>query len=152
MVFKYFIFYQSGMIQITTKEKATFQALESKSVTDFNDADWKNWRLKQDYEELQELCDLPKRTTIYTILRRVSSSGMSRIIDMFYIKDGHPIIIHFGTDKVFQKRFNENGINGYKVHGAGMDMGFHLVNNLAYLVSRTESGELDQDRFRQEWI
>uniref|UniRef100_A0AAT9JB09 ORF22 n=1 Tax=Nitrosopumilaceae spindle-shaped virus TaxID=3065433 RepID=A0AAT9JB09_9VIRU len=140
------------MIEITQKQKARIEALESKNVSDFNDADWKEWRFKQDLEEIQELERLPKGTKIYTILRRVSSSGMSRVIDMFYVKDGHPIIIHFETDKVFQKRYNDSNTQGYKVSGCGMDMGFHLVNNLSYLVSRSKGIEQDGYYFKQEWI
>jgi len=138
---------------LTKKELEKIEAIKSKSVNDFNDNDWKTWRLKQDIEELEELSQLPKETRVYTILRHVSSSGMSRIIDMFYIKNGSPVRIHFGTGMVFTKRENKSDDKaGFKVSGCGMDMGFHLVNSLSYLVSKYQTGESDEYYFKQEWI
>lgn len=139
---------------LSKKDLELVAQIDNKSVSDFNDNDWKIYRLKQDIQELEELSQLPKDTRIYTILRHVSSSGMSRIIDMFYVsKDGHPIRIHFGTGKIFTKRENKTDDKaGFKVSGCGMDMGFHLVNSLSYLVSKYGTGESDGYYFKQEWI
>ena len=68
--------------------------------------------------------------TIYTILRHVSASGMTRVIDMLAIlPDG--TIRHLGYnaaiacgDPYDRKR------EGVKASGGGMDMGFALVYNL----------------------
>lgn len=138
---------------LSSKEMAQVYQIQKKSVNDFTDNDWKTWRLKQDIEELEQLSKLPKDTKIYTILRHVSSSGMSRIIDAFYIGEHGPIRIHFGTGKIFWKRENKSDDKaGFRVSGCGMDMGFHLVNSLSYLVSKYATGESDGYYFKQEWI
>lgn len=135
---------------LNIKEQDIIKNLETKPILEWNDKDWLVYHKKQDLQTLEELRKLPKDTKIYTILRRVSSSGMSRIIDMFYIEKNQHISIHFNTDKVFNyKRQNFNGDQGYRVNGCGMDMGFHLVNSLSYKVaSKTKDGYY----FKQEWV
>lgn len=136
--------------ELTTNEKKVIVNLETKPILEWNDKDWLVYHKKQDLQTMDELRKLPKDTKIYTILRRVSSSGMSRIIDMFYIQKNQHISIHFNTDKVFNyKRQNHNQEMGYRVNGCGMDMGFHLVNSLSYSVS---SDNKDGYYFKQEWV
>ena len=100
------------------------------TISNYNENDWEIMHIQDDITTLENISKLPKDTVIYTILRRVSSSGMSRIIDAFYVKDGKPMRIHFITSKIFWKRENKD-IAGFKVSGCGMDMGFHLVNSLS---------------------
>ena len=85
----------------------------------------------------QLLEGLPKGTTLYTVLRRVSRSGMTRVIDVKVInKDSEPrnvIVQEFmycakGCDQ--EAKWGGN----YKVTGCGMDMGFWLVYELGCLV------------------
>lgn len=69
---------------------------------------------------------------VYTILRHVSTSGMSRDISLV-IAQGDEIIdityyvAHAMGDKVSESK----GHRVIRVNGAGMDMGFHLVYNLS---------------------
>jgi hypothetical protein len=65
---------------------------------------------------------------IYTILRSVSASGMSRTFSLKMVKDGEIIDITYTVAKVLNEKCIEvNGHNAIRVNGVGMDMGFHLV-------------------------
>ena len=71
-------------------------------------------------------------TTVYTILRHVSSSGMTRIIDPILIdKHGHTFFIQHAVAVLTDRTINDRYC-GIKVSGCGMDMGFELV----YILSR----------------
>lgn len=67
--------------------------------------------------------DLPEGTTLYTILRHVSRSGMSRVIDVVYVSNG--AVVRLWVPELGRKM--DKGCNGYRSNGAGMDMGFDLV-------------------------
>lgn len=68
--------------------------------------------------------------TVYTVLRHVSRSGMSRNIDLYYIAESKPVRISayvghaIGTPQSLK---NWERSQGLTVGGCGMDMGFHLV-------------------------
>lgn len=68
---------------------------------------------------------------IYTTLRHVSRSGMQRVIDVHVIRDNEPRWLGLLVAKALEYRFNDRK-QGVVVGGCGMDMGFHLVNNLGY--------------------
>lgn len=74
----------------------------------------------------------PVGSTVYTILRHVSRSGMSREIGVLAsLGDGdfrHP---NYAASKVLGWRLGRS--DSVKVSGCGMDMGFHL----AYAISAT---------------
>lgn len=83
---------------------------------------------------------MPPGTTVYTILRHVSKSGMSRDISLLVVlPDGGA-----GADRVFihpnwaaacvlgSRLVSAHGNDALRIGGCGMDMGFHLVNNLSY--------------------
>ncbi len=78
---------------------------------------------------------LPAGTTVYTNLRHVSASGMSRIISLHVIdSEAHDIrTINADAATVLGYRVTEvrNSGRGVLVRGTGMDMGFHLVYSLA---------------------
>lgn len=80
---------------------------------------------------------LPKGATLYTVLRRVSRSGMTRFIDVFIIDDNKPcpvvVLEHEDCAKNAEQAWSKWGAE-YKVTGCGMDMGFDLVYKLGYLV------------------
>jgi hypothetical protein len=107
-------------------------------------------------ESIKELKKLLKPgQTVFTILRHVSSSGMSRVIDLVivvadyrdeYPKNadgstnwdakptrkliGHkPRSIGYLAAEAMDDRWDSDK-QGIKVGGCGMDMGFHLVYNL----------------------
>lgn len=76
--------------------------------------------------------------TVYTVLRHVSASGMSRRIDVYtFNKDGSKNYLSYNVAKALGYTLTDDGI---RVGGTGMDMGFHLV----YTLSRT----LFRDGFR----
>ena len=129
---------------LNTKQQQRLEELEKVPILEWTDKDWLLRDTKRDLELSEELKQELKGKTVYTILRSVSTSGMSRVIDMFYIKDGQPITIHYSTNKVFNKRDGKR--EGYKISGCGMDMGFHLVSNLASHLFD------DYKLIRQEWI
>jgi hypothetical protein len=66
--------------------------------------------------------------TLYTILRQVSRSGMSRHISV--LTSSHYDITHL-VAKVLGERRNEYD-GGLVVGGCGMDMGFEVVYRLGY--------------------
>lgn len=68
--------------------------------------------------------------TVYTILRHVSSSGMSREIGIVVFKDGHPLHPNWSVSRVTGYRQGKR--DGVIVGGCGMDMGFAVVYDLSY--------------------
>jgi hypothetical protein len=73
--------------------------------------------------------DLKPGDTINCILRHVSKSGMSRSISLF---KGDSDITYFAALAMGEKIDQKNG--GIVVSGCGMDMGFHIVYTLSYLL------------------
>lgn len=67
--------------------------------------------------------------TIYTVLRHVSKSGMSRRIDLYKMINGDPIFLSGDVAHLLGDKLHKDG--GVVVNGCGMDMGFHLVHNLS---------------------
>lgn len=71
--------------------------------------------------------------TIYTILRSVSSSGMSRNISLLCVTEGELCdITYYAAAALGWKLTETNGRRAIRVQGVGMDMGFHLVDSLSY--------------------
>jgi hypothetical protein len=67
--------------------------------------------------------------TVYTVLRHVSKSGMSRRIDLYKITKDGPLFLTGYAARAIDSRWDcEDG--GIIVGGCGMDMGFHLVYTL----------------------
>jgi hypothetical protein len=81
--------------------------------------------------------------TIYTTLRKVSRSGMSRIIDLHVIKDGEPRWIGYTAATALGMTWKDRE-QGVKVGGCGMDMGFHLVYELSYALFKGGFGCIGQ--------
>lgn len=70
--------------------------------------------------------------TVYTILRKVSSSGMTRHISLKVAEGSNIFDITYLVAKALGDKVSSvNGYNTIKVQGAGMDMGFHLVYSLS---------------------
>lgn len=75
---------------------------------------------------LRKLC--PPGTKVYTVLRHVSKSGMTRDLDCYVMEDGEPRWI---TGYVCRATgFTRKGDHA-RVGGCGMDIGFHLVYELS---------------------
>lgn len=85
--------------------------------------------------ELRKL--LKPGDTVYCILRAVSRSGMSRVIDLLIqTKQGPRTLGHLAARVVDMPFDRDRG--GVKVGGCGMDMGFHLVYGLAYAIFKND--------------
>ena len=85
-------------------------------------------------KEIQEsarkdvLALLGDNRNVYTILRTVSASGMSRTFSLKTVHRGEIIDITYTAAKALgDKCIEVNGHNAIRVNGVGMDMGFHLV-------------------------
>jgi hypothetical protein len=106
---------------------------------------------KQQSGKIEALALLGDNRNVYTILRRVSASGMTRAISLKTIKDGELIDITWTAARALGENCSEvNGQNVIKVQGVGMDMGFHIVYNLSSVLFA------GQDRagyeLKQRWI
>lgn len=78
----------------------------------------------------------PKGSTVYTILRHVSKSGMSRDISVMAmaVRDGEPFPLHpnHTVGQLLGYRVvSRVGSDAIRVMGGGMDMGYHIVHTLA---------------------
>jgi hypothetical protein len=83
-------------------------------------------------ELLKEYFNGEERATVYTILRRVSSSGMTRHISLKVAQGGEIYDITYTAALALGEKLHEvNGFNTIKQNGCGMDMGFNLVYNLS---------------------
>ena len=80
---------------------------------------------------LRKLC--PPGTTIYSMLRHRSASGMSRLIDFYVISDNAPFRITGLIATAGIESYDRRG-EALRVSGCGMDMGFHVTHNLSYLL------------------
>ncbi len=83
-------------------------------------------------------------TTIYTVLRKVSSSGMQRQISLYTIQEGKPCNITYLAAQVLGWRMKGDHL---VLNGCGMDMGFHAVYSLS---SSLHNGE--GYKIRHEWM
>ena len=66
---------------------------------------------------------------IYTILRHISQSGMSRDIDCYVIIKNTPYCISYDVAQILGMNRAKDG--SIKISGCGMDMGYHIVNSLS---------------------
>jgi hypothetical protein len=90
-------------------------------------------RLDREYAKERLLTHyLKPGTKVYTILRHVSSSGMSRNISLV-IANGDEVIdiTYYAAHALEDKLIESKGHRAIRVNGCGMDMGFHLVYNLS---------------------
>ena len=80
------------------------------------------------FDRLTELA--PAGTTIYTVLRSVAPSGMSRRISVYVIIDNKPRFLDGLIERAgfFKQR---SGKEGLYLSGAGMDTAFHLIYTLS---------------------
>lgn len=73
-------------------------------------------------------------TTIYTVSRHTSRSGIYRAIDAFVMRDGEPVRISFQVAKACGLRYDRKH-EAIGMGGCGMDMGFALVYDLSYYLA-----------------
>ena len=114
------------------------------------------------HQNINELLKIvaPKQT-IFTIVKHVSSSGMSRDIGVYIVNAGKIQDISFYISNILGWKRSKNG--GVRVSGCGMDMGFHLVYTLGAILwpngtieaHGTRNGKPDADggyALTHEWI
>tara|TARA_R100001509_G_scaffold157533_1_gene121740 strand:+ start:5794 stop:6180 length:387 start_codon:yes stop_codon:yes gene_type:complete len=97
--------------------------------------------------------------TVYCILRHRSRSGMSRVIDMFVIRNGQPYRLSWNASKAIGWAYDREH-NGVKVRGCGMDMGHHLVYTLSRVLfqgsnKKDYNGNVRNDKgyvLNAEWV
>jgi len=109
--------------EFLTKNKIThlFYSQKEKEIGDYNPTS-KNY--------LKKLFRVNK--TVYCKLDHVSQSGMSRRISFYVSRKNNIIDITWHIGNVTGYKISKNG--GLNVGGCGMDMGFHLVHNLSYIL------------------
>jgi hypothetical protein len=77
---------------------------------------------------------LPPGSTVHTVLRHVSQSGMSRAIDLYALRCEDGAVskswISYRAAAVMGWTFSQR-YEALSVSGAGMDMGFHAVYTLS---------------------
>jgi hypothetical protein len=75
---------------------------------------------------------LDKGATIYGIVKSVSSSGMSRRIKFYAIKDNRPMFLSWSISQLLGHKMQDDGT--IRVNGVGMDMIFATVYELGAVV------------------
>lgn len=76
--------------------------------------------------------------TVWTLTTHVSRSGMQRRIRVLVIQGGEPRDISPMVARALVWRYDgSGGVAGVVVNGVGMDMGFHLVYTLSYILATT---------------
>ncbi|MCA2990792.1 hypothetical protein [Gemmatimonas sp.] len=87
---------------------------------------------------------LPEGATVYTILRHVSSSGMTRHISLVTFSEGRPVNLTVWAGAALGQKVLDNGFLALRVGGCGMDMGFHIVESMRYAAKLPN--------LRHEWL
>jgi hypothetical protein len=85
---------------------------------------------------------LSETDTIYTVLRSVSKSGLSRVISFHIVYRGAIIDLNYYIGAVLDYKPSK-ARGGLRVKGCGMDMGFHAVTSLLR--------ELGMDKKIKQW-
>jgi len=90
---------------------------------------------------------------VYTLVRHVSASGMSRDISLFVAINGEVMdITYYAAHALGWRLVERNGYRALRVSGCGMDMGFHTVYTLSRVLFR-DAVEGDAGySLRQEWL
>lgn len=87
---------------------------------------------------------LTEGATVYTVLRSVSGSGMSRTMSLKVVENGKIIDLTYYAATVLDYPLTEvNGSRAMRVGGCGMDMGFHVVYSLSRSLFRTRAADGD---------
>jgi hypothetical protein len=101
-------------------------------------------------EQIEKLREwMPEGSTIYTILRYVSASGMMRCVSVvvFDKETGRPFHPNYSTAKAIgYKLTTKNGTDCLKIGGCGFDAGHDVV----YALSHAIYG--NGNTLRQEWL
>jgi hypothetical protein len=92
--------------------------------------------------------------TVYTVVRSVSASGMSRTMSLYTVKDNRLMNITYYAAHALEWPLRDvNGSRVMRVGGAGMDMGFHAVYTLSRVLVAAARNNSDAGySLKQEWI
>ncbi len=104
-------------------------------------------------ENRERLLELLKKGNhqVYTVLRNVSRSGMTRHIDLYTIIKNEPVFLSWHAAEACDWKLATDG--SVKVGGCGMDMGFHLVNTLSMELYCPEKYDHDSAyKLKHNWI
>ncbi len=89
---------------------------------------------------------------IKCILRHESRSGMSRRIDFYTIIDGDMVYLTQSIAWALEMSMDTHS-HGLSVGGCGMDMGFHVVNNLSMALYCPDKYDHDAAyKLKSDWI
>lgn len=103
---------------------------------------------KQEEQEAREAIEryMKEGMTIYTVLRSVSRSGMSRDMSVVFITEAGTVLHpSWSVAHILGYPMSKDGAhNALKVSGCGMDMGYHVASQLAQAFGLKE--------WRHEWI
>ena len=89
---------------------------------------------------------------VYTILRHVSRSGMSRVIDVYIVINDLPHCITARVSRLLGYKIDKD-CSGLKVSGSGMDMGFDIVHSLSMaLYCQTKYSQEGAYKLKQYWL
>lgn len=94
---------------------------------------------------------LREGATVYTVLRSVSASGMTRNISLLVANEGEINDITYYAAMALGDNLKESkGHRAIRVNGTGMDMGFHLVYELSSVLfhGQERAGYL----LKQAWL
>lgn len=115
----------------------------------------KKAQAQQEKEEarayLLSILEKQGKPTLYTNLKHVSSSGMSRDMKVLAVAGGEIVDVTWYVARLGVGTLKErNGQRVVRVGGCGMDMGFHVV----YTVSAILYGYEERGAYtiRHEWI
>lgn len=112
-------------------------------------------------QNIRNLLDMLKPgQTVYTAIESVSRSGMSRVIKVYIVQGDAVRNISGYVANALEWPGSQDGV---KVGGCGMDMGFHLVYSLGYVLwpngtdkpHGTRNGVPDSNggyALKQEWM
>lgn len=103
-------------------------------------------------QSLAEMFAKQDRPTVFTFLRHVSGSGMSRDITLKVV-DGGTLrdITYTAAVAMGEPCRDRHGWNVIRVHGCGMDMGFSLVYNLSHAVYSADNIDRAGYVLHHEW-
>lgn len=102
-------------------------------------------------KELKEMIGKSDANTLYTVLRHVSSSGMSRAISVFFIDNEQtPRNIDWYVERILHYKRSKH--EGLTVSGCGMDMGFHVVYSLCMALFKEEGLDKAGYTLHHRWL
>ena len=68
------------------------------------------------------------KPTIYSVIKHVSQSGLTRHISFYYVEEGQLYCMNHQISEATGYKFNKN-YDSLVVRGCGMDMAFHVVEH-----------------------